>query len=112
MRNCHAEDDRPGAGIPIASARGRGANTRNDGRTGIPRLTAQPILANQPRDIVDRLFEENVEIGALGPVDEHRLKILFRRYSFRIKYTINLESHHIEWVLDERFDNDVAFVSG
>ena len=136
-----------------------------DDSDGIPRLTAESILANQPRDIVDRLFEENVvvmqeirgegdlrgglisayvlfnkppsrvfsllsqstrqtefrpeltsietvEMGALGPVDEHRLKILFRRYAFRIKYTINPESHHIEWVVDERFDNDLAFVSG
>jgi hypothetical protein len=127
--------------------------------------SAEMILSNQPKELVDRLFEENVvvlqevrpegglrggiisayvifdeppgdvfellaqstrqtefrpeltsietiEMGPNGPIDEHRLKILFRRYEFRLQYRVHPQQRHIDWVLDERFDNDLAYVSG
>ncbi len=55
---------------------------------------------------------ETVEMGSHGPIDEQRLKILFRRFVYRIEYRLSPEQHRIEWLLDERFDNDLAQVSG
>ena len=53
-----------------------------------------------------------IEQGPRGPVDEQRLRILFRRYVYRLVYALFPERHRIEWLLDERFDNDLAKVSG
>lgn len=55
---------------------------------------------------------ETVEMGTQGPIDEQRLKILFQRYRYRIEFRLSPEQHRIEWLLDERFDNDLAAVSG
>lgn len=55
---------------------------------------------------------ETIEWGPDGPIDEQRLKILFRRYVYRLKYHLAPEERRIEWVLDERFDNDFARVFG
>lgn len=55
---------------------------------------------------------ETIEMGPHGPIDEQRLKILFRRYVFRLEYRLFPERHRIEWILDDRFDNDLARVSG
>jgi len=53
-----------------------------------------------------------VEQGPRGPVDEQRLRILFQRYVYRLIYELFPERRRIEWLLDERFDNDLAKVSG
>ncbi|MGE4652392.1 MAG: hypothetical protein AAEJ53_16015 [Myxococcota bacterium] len=45
-------------------------------------------------------------------VDEHRLKILFRRYVYRLDYRFYPEAWRIEWRLDDRFDNDLRGVTG
>ncbi len=47
-----------------------------------------------------------------GPVDEQRLKILFRRYVYRVEYRLDPQRHRIEWSLDEDFDNDLAELRG
>ena len=54
------------------------------------------------------------EIERIGEkhVDEHRLKILFRRYVYRLGYRFYPEAWRIEWRLDERFDNDLRGVTG
>ncbi len=126
---------------------------------------AETILANQPRDLVDRLKREKVivfqeireegplrgaivmayvifsppidrvyallaqsarqvefrpeltsietiEAGPHGPIDEQRLRILFKNYVFRLEYRLSPEQRRIEWALDERFDNDLGRMSG
>jgi hypothetical protein len=55
---------------------------------------------------------ETIEMGPRGPVDEQRIKILFQTYVFRIAYQLAPERRRIDWTLDERFDNDLAHVSG
>ena len=55
---------------------------------------------------------EVIEIVAHGQIDEQRLRILFKRYVFRLEYRLSPEQRRIEWVLDESFDNDLALVSG
>jgi len=55
---------------------------------------------------------ETIEMGPRGPIDEQRIKILFQTYVFRIAYQLEPESRRIDWTLDERFDNDLAHVSG
>jgi len=55
---------------------------------------------------------ETVETTPQGPIDEQRIKILFRSYVYRLAYRLRPEDRRIEWTLDERFDNDLARVSG
>jgi hypothetical protein len=55
---------------------------------------------------------ETIEMAALGPVDEQRMKILFQRYIYHIEYRLQPAQQRIEWHLDERFENDLDRVSG
>jgi hypothetical protein len=74
------------------------------------RLLAQSARQTEFRPELTRI--ETVETGPRGQVDEQQLKILFQRYVFRIAYRLLPEQRRIEWNLDERFDNDLAHVSG
>lgn len=74
------------------------------------RLLAQSARQTEFRPELTRI--ETVETGPDGQVDEQRLKILFQRYVFRIAYQLFPEQRRIEWHLDERFENDLAHVSG
>ncbi len=51
-------------------------------------------------------------MGPHGPIDEQRLRILFRTYIFRLEYRLHPEQRRIEWILDERFDNDLTRLTG
>ena len=55
---------------------------------------------------------ETIESTPEGPVDEHRLKILFSRYVYRIAYRLDPAANRIEWKLDHRFENDLDEVYG
>jgi len=55
---------------------------------------------------------ETIETGPGGPIDEHRMRILFQRYVYRIEYRLDPDHRRIEWHLDERFDNDLEQMSG
>jgi hypothetical protein len=74
------------------------------------RLLAQSARQSEFRPELTRI--ETVETGPRGPVDEQRLKILFRHYVYRIAYQLFPEHRRIEWNLDERFDNDLARLTG
>lgn len=74
------------------------------------RLLAQSARQTEFRPELTRI--ETVETGPRGQVDEQQLEILFRHYVFRIAYRLLPEQRRIEWNLDERFDNDLAHVSG
>jgi hypothetical protein len=55
---------------------------------------------------------ETVEVTAHGTIDEHRLKILFRRYVYRLEYELDPAKRQIHWKLDERFGNDLRMLDG
>ena len=40
------------------------------------------------------------------------MKIMFRRYVYRLKFEFDPERHHIQWSLDQSFDNDFRRVRG
>lgn len=84
------------------------------------------VIFNRPVDDVYRLlartdrqgeFRPGVQIVTVerrpeGPVDEHHLKILFRRYVYRLAYRLEPATHRIGWTLDRRFSNDLKRVDG
>ncbi len=74
------------------------------------RLLAQSTRQSEFRPELTRI--ETVETGPHGQVDEQQLKILFQHYVFRIAYQLFPEQRRIEWNLDERFDNDLARLTG
>lgn len=74
------------------------------------RLLAQSTRQSEFRPELTRI--ETVETGPQGQVDEQQLKILFQHYVFRIAYQLYPEQRRIEWNLDERFDNDLARLTG
>ena len=55
---------------------------------------------------------ETIEMGPHGPIDEQRLRILFKTYVYRLVFRLSPAQRRIEWALDERFDNDLDRVSG
>ena len=55
---------------------------------------------------------ETVERGERGPTDEHRLKILFRRIAYRLRYELDPQELALRWSLDPRFDNALQRVDG
>ncbi len=82
---------------------------------GQPIDRVYPLLAQSVRQVEFRpelMSIETIEMGPHGPIDEQRLRILFRTYVFRLVYRLFPEQRRIEWVLDERFDNALAGLSG
>lgn len=90
-------------------------------------LTIGYVIFDLPRDRVYELLtqtERQIEfrseltsitrhrMSAKGPVDEQRMKIMFRRYVYRLKFEFDPERHHIQWSLDQSFDNDFRRVRG
>jgi hypothetical protein len=47
-----------------------------------------------------------------GRIDEQRLKILFVRLTYRLRYHDDPATRRITWTLDEDFDNDIARMDG
>jgi len=74
------------------------------------RLLAQSARQTEFRPELTSI--ETVEHGRYGPIDLQRLKILFQRYQYRLEYRLFPGVRRIEWQLDERFENDLAKVSG
>ena len=89
-------------------------------------LEAYVIFEGSPNQVYDLLMHTSrqgefrpevseireIERGERMHVDEHRLKILFRRYVYRLEYLFHPEAWRIEWRLDDRFDNDLTAVTG
>jgi len=55
---------------------------------------------------------ETVAVHEAGPVDVHHIRVLFRRFQYRLKYSLDAEARQIRWDLDADFDNDLRHVSG
>lgn len=47
-----------------------------------------------------------------GQVDEHRIKMMFVKIAYRLRFALNPASRRIVWGLDESFDNGVEHISG
>lgn len=81
----------------------------------VPVADAFALLCQTERQIEYRpevVGIETVERGPLGPVDEHRLKVLFRRYVYRLQYALEPQSHSLRWELAPGFEHDLERVSG
>jgi hypothetical protein len=55
---------------------------------------------------------ETISRTESGPVDEHRIKILFRRFAYRLQYSLEPSTHRIRWELAPDFESDLDRVSG
>ena len=47
-----------------------------------------------------------------GPLDRHRIRILFQHYEYHLAYTLDPTTHSMSWELDDRYDNDLLKASG
>ncbi len=47
-----------------------------------------------------------------GPVDQHRMSIMFMEITYRLQYRFDPLRRHIHWELDPEFENAVERVSG
>jgi hypothetical protein len=47
-----------------------------------------------------------------GRIDEQRLKILFKRLTYRLRYEMDPVTGRVEWALDPDFDNDARTIEG
>lgn len=73
------------------------------------------LLAQTERQIEFRPELTSIKrhrVSATGPVDEQRLKILFRDYAYHLQFEFEPERYHIQWSLDPNFDNDLDRVLG
>jgi hypothetical protein len=55
---------------------------------------------------------ETLERFPDGVVDEHRIRILFMRLTYHLRYRFEPAAWHIEWALDPRFENGVEQIAG
>ena len=55
---------------------------------------------------------ETVDRYESGHLDEHHLKIIFRRYSYRLHYSLEPETNRISWTLADGYDNDLEQLGG
>jgi hypothetical protein len=96
-------------------------------KTSSGRVITALVIFERPQDEVYRLLSQTdrqieyrpsvtqtLTIGfrAHGPLDEHRLKILFRSYVYRLEYRLDPEQYRISWSLDPTFSNDLKRVDG
>lgn len=54
----------------------------------------------------------NVERFANGVVDRHRIRVLFIRLAYHLRYELDAGTWHIAWSLDPRYENGVQQISG
>ena len=47
-----------------------------------------------------------------GPVDQHRIRILFQRYTYHLQYHLDPEARSVRWELDDDYENDLSRVDG
>jgi len=99
---------------------------REDGSLSGGILTAYVIFADPIDRVYDLLSQSerqvefrpeltNIEMVAMsehGPVDEQRLKILFQRFVYYIRYRLDRSQYRIEWHLDHGYENDLDQVDG
>lgn len=55
---------------------------------------------------------KTVELLPDGRIDEQKMKILFTRLVYRLRYHEDPQTGRLEWKLDETFDNDVERLEG
>lgn len=55
---------------------------------------------------------ETIEYRGDGPLDEYRMRIMFVKVVYRIRYHIDFDAGRISWELDPDFENDVEALEG
>ena len=81
----------------------------------LPRERVYELLTQTERQIEFRPELTSItrhRMSTTGPIDEQRLKILFRRYVYRLQFEFDPEHHRLQWNLDQSFDNDLRRVRG
>jgi hypothetical protein len=81
----------------------------------VPVENAYRMLAQTSRQVEFRPDVRSIETvarPASGPVDEHRLRILFLDVRYRLRYQMDPAHHTMRWDLDPSFDNSLARVEG
>lgn len=73
-------------------------------------LLAQGERQREYRDDLESL--ETVATHESGTIDEHRLRIMFIRIAYRLRYDLDETHRSIRWALDPEFDNGLEEVSG
>lgn len=68
--------------------------------------------ARQPEYRPELKSVKTVERLPGGRVDEQVLKIVFRKLTYRLRYSEDPETGRLEWRLDPRFDNDLRRMEG
>lgn len=53
-----------------------------------------------------------IEKGENHVIEQHQLKVMFVKLTYRIHFELDRDQGHIHWELDPTFDNDVEEVSG
>ena len=74
------------------------------------RLLAQTDRAREYRP--DLRAADTVERNAAGPIDEQRMRILFRDIVYRLQFRLYPERRSITWELAAGFDNDLEQADG
>ncbi len=74
------------------------------------RLLTQPDRQGEYRPDIDSI--ERISMKPEGPLDEHRMSIMFMQIAYRLQYRFDPRLRHIHWELDPDFENAVERVSG
>lgn len=71
-------------------------------------------LAETERQIEVRPELTSIEVVSRGEhhVDEYRMKILFKRYEYRLQYSLDPVAHELRWELAPGFENDLERLDG
>lgn len=81
----------------------------------VPPEETYRLLAQTSRHAEFRPEVRSIETVArteAGPVDEHRLRVLFLNVSYRLRYTMDPAHHSMRWELDPSYDNSLARAEG
>lgn len=66
----------------------------------------------QPEYRPELVEVQTVQTLPNGRIDEQRIKILFLKLRYRLRYREDTETGRLSWNLDEAFDNEIAVMDG
>lgn len=55
---------------------------------------------------------DTVRMNHDGPTDEHRIRVLFKQLTYRLRYRLDPQHGRMTWELDEDFENDIEKIEG
>jgi hypothetical protein len=81
----------------------------------VPPEDAYRLLAQTSRHVEFRPEVESIETVArpeAGPVDLHRMRVLFLKLSYQLRYRMDPAHNAMRWALDPDYDNSLARAEG